>query len=644
MRASRRTLAISSSLELLALIELALSTAELPIETARDLEGLGPSELRDVLMVVHVDRVITPELAHFLDALRGESRVIVVMPRGRVDLVIELMQRARSVVGMIATEDCDVGALRALATRVQHGEIFGLGRLLAPGTATQEILLADATDKRACAKQVLDLANRLKVPRRLHAHIEQCLDELVMNALYDAPVDDQGRRVFGEVTPQERMGLRIDQSVLVQSASDGAFFGIAVRDEFGTLSRELVLRNLAKGLHATDKIDRKVSGAGLGLYLVLSGVSGLYFSTVPGIATEVVCLFDLRAAQQQLAHFGVFSEDEDVTGKLAVRTAPVGAPRPIASPRTRRSRTVLGAGVAAAVLGGTLLIGSRARSSRAATELVITTTPPGAMIEVDGRGVGVTGEGGVHVAGLSRGAIYRIVARKPGYEPARSIVRTAEHALPVAIALEKSSSVIDLHSSPEGATVVIAGQRRGETPLELPAGAAHSALLHRPGYEDAEVPLDGASGRIERALTLSPTHVRLRVTSDPPGASVIDVDSPPVLDRRFTPTELIVEVGKPQHLALAMPEHATFVIPEFTVAATQEVIEKSGQLGAAATLHVDGAPTAVATIVGAPHCRLLHLPADCPLAAGAYTIEYTVGHTTVRRAIDIADRDVEARF
>src|SRR5215211_3459219 len=106
---------------------------------------------------------------------------------------------------------------------------------------------------------------------------------MLMNALYDAPVDEHGKPIFAEIPTRTRVSLRIEQKAVVQYACDGKQFAVAVRDAFGRLERATVLRYLHKCLHSEQQIDRKVGGAGLGLYLMMNSASTVYFNVLPGV-------------------------------------------------------------------------------------------------------------------------------------------------------------------------------------------------------------------------------------------------------------------------------------------------------------------------------------------------------------------------
>jgi hypothetical protein len=208
-----------------------------------------------------------------------------------------------------------------MATRVLAGDIFGLEKLVGWGTMVHSQLVGDYQEKSLCIAQISEFAEQMGVRRKYRESIEQCVDEMLMNALYDAPVDEQGRQIFSDIPTKTRIALRVEQKVVVQFACDGHRFAVSVRDAFGTLERSTVLRYLHKCLHAEQQIDRKVGGAGLGLYLMVNSATTVYFNVLPGVATEALCVFDLESPKLQLEKFGFFQEKIDAAGRLAAGTS-----------------------------------------------------------------------------------------------------------------------------------------------------------------------------------------------------------------------------------------------------------------------------------------------------------------------------------
>jgi len=263
--------------------------------------------------VIHCDGDLGGAAHAILPRLRGDCLAIVVLPRMQLSAVVELMQLSDRVTGVMVAEDFDPRTLSALAMRALTGDVFGLDKMVTWGIQVHSQVVGDFHEKSLCMSQIAEFAELVGVPRLAREAIEQCVDEMVMNALYDAPVDEEGTPIFLDVPIKTRISLRTEQVVVVQYAYDGRQFAVSVRDSFGSIARDTVLGMLHKCLHAEQPVDRRAGGAGVGLYLMASTSTAVYFHVAPGVATEVVCTFDLEMPQARLEHFGFFFEQLEMT-------------------------------------------------------------------------------------------------------------------------------------------------------------------------------------------------------------------------------------------------------------------------------------------------------------------------------------------
>jgi len=522
----RRILAVSPDEAFADQLEVALQVAGGSIEVHRSLETLGGGAVHAALCVIHA----AGELAHapgdLVPRLTGDCRVIVVLPRANLAATVATMRASDRVAGVMIAEDLDARLLRSMATRALTSDVFGLEKAMKPGTQIHAQIVGEYHEKSQCVSRIGDFAGEVGVPRRHHEAIEQCIDEMLMNALYDAPVDAQGNPLFSEITTRTRISLRTEQTVVVQYACDGARFGISVRDTFGSLSRQTVLRTLHKCLHAKQQIDRRANGAGVGLFLMMNAASSVSFNVVPGVATEVICTFAIDRGQLVLEQLGLFWEPSDVSGRLASTATPglaAAAIRP-AERRSARSQRRLIAGLAAAI------------------GLVVAAAGVIAWPRLRGAG---------HAAGAS----------------------------------ESMGTMVELDSQPTGAAVEIDGKPVGSTPLavtSLVPGSSVAIVFKRAGYRDTKVavtvPPRGERLQLVQPLVVSEDVVRIHLVSTPPGARVLRDGEPPTADRTYTPADVFVEAATVQRFTLTMPGHAPLVIAPFTPARGAGVIEKGGTL------------------------------------------------------------------
>jgi hypothetical protein len=205
---------------------------------------------------------------------------------------------------IVGDEDLENGVF-VTAHKLLTGDIFGIEKYLPEGTPVHYARLRDFEGRGKAIQTVLDFAEEAKMRRQVRSAIGSVCEELLMNALYDAPVDAEGKQIFAEVDPHDRTKTRSPRPVSIRYAATDEMFAVAVRDRFGRLAKNTILAYIEKCLTSGNQIDRKTYGAGLGLYLVANAAATYVVNVAYGIATEVVCTFD-RGAKTPLRLVGVF--------------------------------------------------------------------------------------------------------------------------------------------------------------------------------------------------------------------------------------------------------------------------------------------------------------------------------------------------
>jgi hypothetical protein len=498
------------------------------------------------------------------------AQTIVVVPRSNLASSVDLLQRYERVVAVALPEP---DALAELAKRFLGGEPFGLSRVLPAKTQIFVQVVGDAADKARCQAQISELVERVNLPVARRAPIEQCVDEMLMNALYDAPVDTRGSHIFAGVPARARITMRTEQTVVVQYGFEGSRFAVGVRDAFGSIDRATIVRFLHKSLHAAQAVDSRAGGAGLGLYLMATAATAVLFHIIPGVATEVVCVFDTNAPELDQLAIVVHDPSGRPAAKPARRIV-------LVRPRLRRAVKIAAPALVALALGAVawpkLFPSPEAR-------LTITTTA-GAHISLEGKPAGVATDGTLAFDHLASGRPYRVGVELAGYEPARAVIRPERGANAVALVLQPVA-VLDVTSQPSAADVEVDGKVMGTTPLHLTTlapGTDVTVAFARSGYRSmtmhVQVPARGESRAVAESLARADDVVEVHVTSTPPGAVLLRDGQHATADRLYTPADVFVEAGHVQHWTLAMPKHTPFVLEPFTPEQGSPPLEKTGVL------------------------------------------------------------------
>jgi hypothetical protein len=572
--------------------------------------------------------------------LKTKPPVIAVIPTACLDDTVALMQRD-DVTAVLAADDLDNAKLANAAARLLFGDLFGLDKVVAWGVRVHAVVVGDYEEKSLAIQEISDFAERVGVRRKYRELIEQCLDEMLMNALYDAPVDKDGKPKFRSVPVKERLKLPAEEKAVVEYACDGDTFALSVRDAFGTLERDTVVWYLDKCLHAAEQIDRKEGGAGLGLYLIANASTQFFVNLHPGVATEAACVFDLKAPKIQLEGFGVFQEKPEAVARAAEERAAAVAD----APAPRGLLTALATSVALILV----LIGMVAYPRLAPIprgDVRATTEPPGAVIEIDGRVAGTTDEAPVVIPDLEADTRYIVAATLDGYREALAIVSPREGEVQeVHLVLEREGATMLLESDPPGADVIVGGELRGRTPVEvvLPAASEHELRFERRGYEPViqtiRVPPDGSGDRVHASLELAPGLASVGIVTDPPGA-LVRVDGEVIEDARTPIEELVLSAGQPHEVEVELAGYAPV---------TREVVPDEGErralqleLERGARLRVSvNVPGARLRADGLPDCRGTG-EIDCPAPSGRYRVRISSDDPFVRDGVDldVEDEDV----
>jgi hypothetical protein len=123
--------------------------------------------------------------------------------------------------------------------------------------------------------------------------IASITDELLTNAVYHAPTDETGEYKYAHVDRQTKIVLESDEEASLSFGSDGYTLAISVVDNFGSLTLSRIRSHLLACV-ASNQIEQKAGGAGIGLCSVLQQCDELIVNIDPGRRTEMIALIDLR--------------------------------------------------------------------------------------------------------------------------------------------------------------------------------------------------------------------------------------------------------------------------------------------------------------------------------------------------------------
>lgn len=200
--------------------------------------------------------------------------------------------------------------LLVTVTKILSNDIFGLEKYLNWGVDVKEYIIT-SSHNRAHFLEIVE--SELTKAGILTSHIRNAsliTDEILMNAIYDAPVDRKtgqskynhlSRRVMIELEPTEYGKLRF--------AFDGSTIALSVDDPFGALKRETITRYLKScfdGHFGKINEHEGKGGGGMGLFQIISTADLMITNIKPGERTEIIALIDVSGKSQAKKRHGSF--------------------------------------------------------------------------------------------------------------------------------------------------------------------------------------------------------------------------------------------------------------------------------------------------------------------------------------------------
>ena len=261
------------------------STADFALDTA-----LNPT--RPINLAIYDARTELPD-RRFLSQVPKPAHIIYIVPGEDLAKKVQLFEDVRVTSLFCYDERFDDDEFISSATKALHGEIFGLQKYFPWGVTTFSMVVKNYDEKGRAIEIMMRYAQMAGVRGPVRDRIQLVADELMMNALYHAPVDGRGQEKYRGMTQKQLAQLPEVNPIQVQYGCSGRYFGIAVRDGGGSLHRDRALEYLVRA-RAAAQMEQKASGAGLGLISVLHSVSKLVFNLAPGYSTEVIGLFDME--------------------------------------------------------------------------------------------------------------------------------------------------------------------------------------------------------------------------------------------------------------------------------------------------------------------------------------------------------------
>ncbi len=177
-------------------------------------------------------------------------------------------------------------------------DLFGLEKYLSWGVDVHEREVTGSMMREALVDTMSDDLIDLGIRPFLQNKAVMVAEELLMNAIYDAPTDAQGRALYNHLSRTVPVELPKQSYAKFRYACDGLLLAVSVEDPFGAFARETILEYLQSCyMGQAGSLNQEKGGAGRGIFQIIETADLVVFNVKPKIRTEVIAIFNMEGSK-----------------------------------------------------------------------------------------------------------------------------------------------------------------------------------------------------------------------------------------------------------------------------------------------------------------------------------------------------------
>ena len=219
-----------------------------------------------------------------------EGRAILIADVDKPAEFIDLLERNLLNHLIAASSPRTLDRLSVTLAKLLQNSPLGLEVYVPWGVQVQGFAIRGSEHKNNIIDQMAEYLNLMGVQQRLATLARTVADEFLMNAVFDAPVDHDGRPLFAHTPRNETVAFPDPHRAEFRFCCTGDSVLLSILDTFGSLRAQTVRENLRRTLMGGNDQIRSgdKAGAGVGLFLSFSSLAEWIINIAPSRATEMI--------------------------------------------------------------------------------------------------------------------------------------------------------------------------------------------------------------------------------------------------------------------------------------------------------------------------------------------------------------------
>lgn len=229
---------------------------------------------------------------------------LVLMTSEVIPEYLPALKKLSTIPHIVSRDDQDrtftVKNIMTTVIKALSNDIFGLEKYLSWGVDIQSRPILSSRQRAQLLTDVEVYFEKLGVRRANRDRIHTVLEEMLMNAIYDAPTNSEGEAIYNHLPRTTDLTLRSEEQGQLRFATDGMIIAVAVQDPFGSLKGNTLLKYLEHnyaGSAGDLNVQENKGGAGRGLHQIVENADLVVFNVDPKRKTEVIALFNVEVKE-----------------------------------------------------------------------------------------------------------------------------------------------------------------------------------------------------------------------------------------------------------------------------------------------------------------------------------------------------------
>lgn len=187
-------------------------------------------------------------------------------------------------------------------SKLASGNYFGLEKYISWGVEVKEVEVKDSDHRSQVIADMDEYFSHSGIRASNRGRLSVVAEELLMNAIYDAPRDKNGKALYNHKDRTQKVELSEAHRPIFRYATDGVLMAVSITDPFGALDAQTLFAYLEKCYTSQGSLNdgrTDKGGGGRGLHQIIENSDLVVFNVDPQKRTEVIALFN--ADQKQAA-------------------------------------------------------------------------------------------------------------------------------------------------------------------------------------------------------------------------------------------------------------------------------------------------------------------------------------------------------